>query len=402
MLITHAARQLRASSRGAPSAALRATLSARLITSTAPVRASLVDNPNLADLAGNDYLYHIGLNPSQQDLKTLFGDVRFVCLGGSVNRMAEFAETVADELGEHESISVPFGMRPSPIGKTDRYSMFKVGPVLISSHGMGQPSMSILLHEIAKLLHYAGADDPAFIRLGTSGGLGVKPGTVVVTTEGFNGMLGNTYDLPVNGKMVSRPSQMDADLVKDVLRAVETRPETSDLKHFKDVVAGGTMAADCFYEGQGRLDGAICDYEESDKLEFLQRAHDAGVRNIEMESLQFGAFAHRLGIRATACCVTLLNRLEGDQVSNFRLLRSFRSIRIYSFIIPPRFKVSWHYTDSLSLSLSRCFLLFVFPTVRYAPLSKSCRRWTRGPGEWLWRTSSRSSGSSLLPSPSTR
>ena len=68
MLIAHAARQLRASSRGAPSAALRAALSARLITSTAPVRASLVDNPNLADLAGNDYLYHIGLNPAQQDL----------------------------------------------------------------------------------------------------------------------------------------------------------------------------------------------------------------------------------------------------------------------------------------------------------------------------------------------
>ena len=74
------------------------------------------------------------------------------------------------------------------------------------------------------------------------------------------------------------------------------------------------MAADCFYEGQGRLDGAICDYNEEDKLAFLQQAHEAGVRNIEMESLQFGAFAHRLGIRATACCVTLLNRLEGDQV----------------------------------------------------------------------------------------
>ena len=141
----------------------------------------------------------------------------------------------------------------------------------------------------------------------------MKPGTVVVTTEGMNGMLGNTYDLPVNGKMVSRPSMMDANLVSDVLRAVETRPETSDLKNLEGVVAGKTMAADCFYEGQGRLDGAICDYQEDDKLAFLQRAHDAGIRNIEMESLQFGAFAHRLGIRATACCVTLLNRLE-DQV----------------------------------------------------------------------------------------
>jgi len=62
------------------------------------------------------------------------------------------------------------------------------------------------------------------------------------------------------------------------------------------------------------LTTAICEYNNADKMEFLQKAHDIGVRNIEMESLQFGAFTHRLGIKATACCVTLLNRLEGDQV----------------------------------------------------------------------------------------
>jgi uridine phosphorylase len=48
---------------------------------------------------------------------------------------------------------------------------------------MGMPSLSILLHEITKLMHYAGATDYCFIRIGTSGGLGVPPGTVVITTE---------------------------------------------------------------------------------------------------------------------------------------------------------------------------------------------------------------------------
>jgi hypothetical protein len=135
-------------------------------TSTTSKIGAIVQNPNLSDLEGNDYLYHIGLNPAEDDLKRFFHDVKFVCMGGSVGRMEEFAQSVADELGEHESVAIPFGMRPSAIGKTDRYSMFKVGPVLISSHGMGQPSMSILLHEVAKLLDYAGADDPVFIRLG--------------------------------------------------------------------------------------------------------------------------------------------------------------------------------------------------------------------------------------------
>ena len=50
------------------------------------------------------------------------------------------------------------------------------------------------------------------------------------------------------------------------------------------------MTADDFYEGQGRLDGAICDYTEDDKMAFLERAYEKGVRNIEMESLTFAAF----------------------------------------------------------------------------------------------------------------
>ena len=41
--------------------------------------------------------------------------------------------------------------------------------------------------------------------------------------------------------------------------------------------------------GQGRLDGAICDYEEKDKMDFLHLAHSQGVRNIEMEVQCFAA-----------------------------------------------------------------------------------------------------------------
>jgi uridine phosphorylase len=268
---------------------------------------SRVSNPNLAAMAGDDYLYHIGLNPASDDLAATFGDVRFVCLGGSVPRMAEFAARVAHELGVAPSAA-------QPIGKTDRYSLFKVGPALISSHGMGQPSMSILLHELAKLLHYAGARDPVWMRMGTSGGVGVAPGTVVVSTEGVNGMLECGYELPILGRRTSRPSLFGAATVGAIVDAAAARPETAAMVAGGRVVRGKTMSADCFYEGQGRLDGALCEYGEADKMTFLRRAHDKGVRNIEMEALQFGAFTHRLGIRAAACCVTLLDRLEGDQV----------------------------------------------------------------------------------------
>ena len=61
--------------------------------------------------------------------------------------------------------------------------------MLSVSHGMGVPSLSIMLHEVIKLLSYAGAKDPVIIRIGTSGGIGIAPGTVVVSNGAVNGLL---------------------------------------------------------------------------------------------------------------------------------------------------------------------------------------------------------------------
>lgn len=69
-----------------------------------------------------------------------------------------------------------------------------------------------------------------------------------------------------------------------------------------------------FVIGQGRLDGAFCDFTETDKMNYLNKLHDFGVVNIEMESTIFAALTHHAGIRAAVVCVTLLDRLKGDQV----------------------------------------------------------------------------------------
>lgn len=63
------------------------------------------------------------------------------------------------------------------------------------------------------------------------------------------------------------------------------------------------------------MDGAFCDYTLDDKLKFLQKIHDAGVRNIEMESASFAAMCNRANVSAAVLCVTLLDRLKGDQVT---------------------------------------------------------------------------------------
>lgn len=74
------------------------------------------------------------------------------------------------------------------------------------------------------------------------------------------------------------------------------------------------MCTHDFYEGQGRLDGAFCDFTEADKMEYLQKLHDNGVVNIEMESTIFAALTHEAGIRAAIVDVALLDRMKGDQV----------------------------------------------------------------------------------------
>lgn len=173
---------------------------------------------------------------------------------------------------------------------------------------MGMPSISILLHEMIKLVNYAKCKDPIFIRMGTCGGLGIDPGTVVVTDNAFNASLENAYEFMVLGKRVQRPAVFDKNLINLILEC--HLPED----HF-EMVKGGTMSTDDFYEAQGRTDGAVCDYTEEDKMAFLRKIRAHGIKNIEMESTLFAALTKYAGIRAAAICVTFIDRLKGDKVS---------------------------------------------------------------------------------------
>lgn len=49
--------------------------------------------------------------------------------------------------------------------------------------------------------------------------------------------------------------------------------------------------------GQGRLDGAICEITEDEKMNFLKSAVEAGVRNIEMESSGIASLCNACGIK---------------------------------------------------------------------------------------------------------
>ncbi|KAF7669434.1 hypothetical protein LDENG_00186170 [Lucifuga dentata] len=261
-------------------------------------------NPHL-DAMKDDILYHFNLGTTTHNLPAMFGDVKFVCVGGSPWRMKSFIEYIAAELGMED----PKSEYPDICAGTDRYAMYKVGPVLSVSHGMGIPSISIMLHELIKLLYHAHCTDVTIIRIGTSGGIGLEPGTVVVTKQSVDATFLPKFEKVILGKTVVRNTDLDQCLAEELLQCGK------ELNQFETVI-GNTMCTLDFYEGQARLDGAFCSYSEKDKQDYLRKASNAGVCNIEMESSAFASMCKLSGLRAAVVCVTLLDRLMGDQLSS--------------------------------------------------------------------------------------
>ncbi|XP_005097208.1 uridine phosphorylase 1 [Aplysia californica] len=263
-------------------------------------------NPNIANME-EDVLYHISLSNRTQDLKEMFSDVKFVCFGGSPTRMKKFAEFLVEEL----KVKISAGQALYNIAQgSDRYVLYKIGPVLSVSHGMGIPSLSIIFHEILKLVYHAGCYDVIFFRIGTSGGLGLEAGSVVITEEAVDGLLRPYMEVPTLGMILQHPSKLDQEVAMELMSLAVPASDGYS------TVIGKTMCTTDFYEGQARLDGAFCDYNEEDKMAFLKRVYARGICNIEMESLCFAAYCYRAGIRGAVVCTTLLDRLKGDQITS--------------------------------------------------------------------------------------
>jgi uridine phosphorylase len=94
-------------------------------------------NPHI-ELMDQDILYHLALGSESHDLVEMFGDVKFICMGGTPKRMESFAYYIMKEIGH----KLPTGTTLQDISQYSyRYSMYKVGPVL---------SVSVSLYSLVK------------------------------------------------------------------------------------------------------------------------------------------------------------------------------------------------------------------------------------------------------------
>lgn len=252
-----------------------------------------------------DVYYHFGVSSDDPILDKL-RDVKAVIMCGSGGRVKEFAQRWSDVNGGSEIVAFP---------KEDRFVTRYTGGVLFASHGMGMPSASIALQEAMRIVFFLkngdfdAMDEVFWARVGTSGGVGLPGGTVVVTSEGLMADL-RPYRLLQGGK---GEYWFDGAFPPEVYNAIIAANEGVDF----DIVSGKTVAGNEFFLEQFRLDGAICLETHESKMEWLKWINEDGVRNIEMEGAMFAGYLNYWGFSKFAMiCCTLLNRLDGDQVTS--------------------------------------------------------------------------------------
>lgn len=258
-------------------------------------------------LAGEqvDVYYHLGITSTDPMIEQM-RDLKAVVMGGSGGRMDEFAQLWSAEHGNAEVLAFP---------KEDRFVTRYTAGVLFISHGMGMPSASIAVQELMRLVYFLkrgdleALDEVFWTRVGTSGGVGLPAGTIVVTTEGIMADLQPYRMLDGNGGYHWFDGHFPTAIVDAILAA--------NAGNGIPITSGRTVAANEFFLEQFRLDGAIRLATVDDKMAWLRRLDEAGVRNIEMEGAMLAAYMNTWGFsRFAMICTTLLNRLEGDQVTS--------------------------------------------------------------------------------------
>lgn len=256
------------------------------------------------DGSHEDVYYHFGVASTDPMLAKL-RDVKAVIMAGSGGRIKEFAQRWSELNAGSEIVAFP---------KEDRFVTRYTAGVLFASHGMGMPSASIAVQELMRLVFFlkrgdlAAMDEVFWCRVGTSGGVGLPGGTVVVSSEGLMADL-KPYRL-LNGG--TGEYWFDGHFPVATYNAIIDANKHTDF----EIVAGKTVAGNEFFLEQFRLDGAICLETPETKMGWLRWLHDNGVANIEMEGAMIAGYLNWWGFSKFAMiCCTLLNRLEGDQVT---------------------------------------------------------------------------------------
>lgn len=259
----------------------------------------------ILDGSQTDFYYHFGISSNEALLESLRG-VRAIVIAGSGERIRKLA-------GHWSALNHCADILEFP--KEERFVTRYTAGILFASHGMGMPSASIAVQELMRMLYVLKRGDPEamdqvfWVRVGTSGGVGLPGGSVVVSTAGLMSDL-RPYRLLRGG---DGEYWFDGTFPASTCREIIATGAENGLH----VIPGKTVAGNDFFLEQFRLDGAICFETPETRTAWLQRLYNNGVRNIEMEGAMLAGYLNHWGFSSFAMiCTTLLDRLQGDQVKS--------------------------------------------------------------------------------------
>jgi uridine phosphorylase len=223
-------------------------------------------------------MYHVDLDRDR------IQGARIALLPGDPARPRLIAERVAEVYG---------GPRPDrPLAQRREFCTYlteiRGTTVLVTSTGIGGPSTSIAVDELAQL------GVRTFIRVGTTGAIqdGIAIGDVVVTTGAVRLDGASTHYAPIQYPAVAHP---------EVLLALILAAQGLAGALGCGVHVGITASTDTFYQGQERSDD-VPRYVPRHLRGMTEEWRGLGVLNYEMESATLLTMCGAFGLRAG--CVT--------------------------------------------------------------------------------------------------
>jgi uridine phosphorylase len=221
--------------------------------------------------------FHLGLNASDINGATL------AIMPGNPERVERIAQLLDEPraLAAHREFT-------SWIGKLDGNS------VVVCSTGIGGPSTSIAVEELAQL------GVTTFLRVGTTGGIqpNVNPGDVIVTTGAVRLDGASLHFAPMEF-----PAVADFECTAALVAAARDSGSTLHV--------GITASSDTFYPGQERHDTTTGRVVERFRGS-LDEWQSMGILNYEMESATLFTMCASSGWRAGCVAGVLVNRTQQE------------------------------------------------------------------------------------------
>ncbi len=237
--------------------------------------------------------YHIQL--SEDDIR----GISAVLLPGDSGRVAKIA-SLADQ-GSSEFIV-------SNREFTSYRCSVRGRSVLITSSGIGGPSLAIAMEELAKI------GLKTFIRVGTTGAIqkNIKTGDVIISSGAVRLDGTSTHYAPIE-----YPAVASIHVVNELIRAAR--------ENSIDYHVGITASSDSFYPGQERYD-TYTKYVIKDFQNSLAQWQKLNVLNYEMESATLFVLANVFNLAAGAVCGVVVNRTKEEHPDDSLLREVERSV----------------------------------------------------------------------------